>query len=301
MKSEISGEDKRRIVELEQEIFRLRQEIESFKRMEGKTVSEIRQLEEFKESVVNNRTIGVAILDRKGYHTFVNPAFSSIMGFAQEELIGAPWQTYVIPGQEVLAREMLSRSVSDKVDYLKPAEIDLRHKDGRRISVLSSSRFLYHNEEYTGTMVIFIDITNRKRTENVLSVLYEISRAVSSTGNLNELFHSIHRSLGRIVDVSNFAIAVYDKESDSIHFPYFQDEKRTYYDPISEASTSGSANGNVIRTKKNSYRKRATGKRDVSVLKGPDPGIVSGGLDRCASHCGGRGDRDSVCKELYKR
>ena len=64
----------------------------------------------------------------------------------------------------------------------------------------------------------------RRKSEETNKVLFEISNAVNTTRNLNELYASIHLSLGRIIDVTNFFIALYDKDTDNVIFPYFVDE-----------------------------------------------------------------------------
>ncbi len=64
----------------------------------------------------------------------------------------------------------------------------------------------------------------RIKSEETNKVLFEISNAVNTTRNLNELYASIHLSLGRIIDVTNFFIALYDKDADNVIFPYFVDE-----------------------------------------------------------------------------
>jgi len=64
----------------------------------------------------------------------------------------------------------------------------------------------------------------RKKSEETNKVLFEISNAINTTRNLYELYESIHRSLERIIDVTNFYIARYDKKTNLISFPYYVDE-----------------------------------------------------------------------------
>ncbi len=63
-----------------------------------------------------------------------------------------------------------------------------------------------------------------KESEEINQVLFKISNAVNTTRNLDELYASIHKSLGRIIDVTNFYIALYDQRTDSATFPYYVDE-----------------------------------------------------------------------------
>jgi PAS domain S-box-containing protein len=63
----------------------------------------------------------------------------------------------------------------------------------------------------------------RKRAELAQSTLYKIAMAATQAKSLNELFKSIHKHLGELVDTTNFYIALHEKD-DMFSFPYFVDE-----------------------------------------------------------------------------
>ncbi|MCF6332939.1 MAG: ATP-binding protein, partial [Draconibacterium sp.] len=65
------------------------------------------------------------------------------------------------------------------------------------------------------------DITERKKAEEIQKVLYNISNAVIATENLEELIGRVQIELGKIIDATNFHIALYDEKSDSISVPFF--------------------------------------------------------------------------------
>jgi PAS domain S-box-containing protein len=71
---------------------------------------------------------------------------------------------------------------------------------------------------------IIFDITKQKRTENTQKVLYQISNAVNTIDNLNELFSKIRNYLNQIIDTTNFYIALYNENTDTITLPYSVDE-----------------------------------------------------------------------------
>jgi len=75
-----------------------------------------------------------------------------------------------------------------------------------------------------------------RRAEDVNTVLFEISNAVNTTFNLDDLFTSIHTSLSKIIDVTNFYISEYDRENDLIIFPFYQDETGDSFDLIQNIS-----------------------------------------------------------------
>jgi len=70
------------------------------------------------------------------------------------------------------------------------------------------------------------DITARRQADKVQSVLFQISQAVHSSGGLAELLEAIHYQLGRLIDTTNFYVALYDEGSDTYSFPYLVDEYR---------------------------------------------------------------------------
>ena len=72
------------------------------------------------------------------------------------------------------------------------------------------------------------DITERKKAERVRSILFNISNAVNSTENLQQLVSFIQAELGTIIDTTNFFIALYDEESETLSLPFFTDEYDVY-------------------------------------------------------------------------
>jgi len=86
--------------------------------------------------------------------------------------------------------------------------------------------------------------------EKTMEVLFEISDAVNRTFDLSELYLVIHKSLGKILNVDNFYIAIVDKEKDSISFPYWVDEKDESQGEIKKFSNTASLTGRVITAKK---------------------------------------------------
>ena len=65
--------------------------------------------------------------------------------------------------------------------------------------------------------------------------VYRISEAARTVRGLPELFRSIHDSLGEVLPARNFYIALVDRKSGLLSFPYFADER----DPTPEAKPLG--------------------------------------------------------------
>ena len=90
------------------------------------------------------------------------------------------------------------------------------------------------------------DITERVKKEELESVLYNISKAALTIDDFNEFSIFIKNELHKIIDTTNFYIALYHKKSDRITLPYVVDEK----DTTTEFSAEKSLTGHVIKTAK---------------------------------------------------
>ena len=90
----------------------------------------------------------------------------------------------------------------------------------------------------------------RERAETVNRALLDIANAVVTTRDLDELYRTIHRTLGRIVDVANFFIAIYDPERRSIVFPYWRDEVDDAFPEVADFTETGSLTGEVIMARR---------------------------------------------------
>ncbi len=101
------------------------------------------------------------------------------------------------------------------------------------------------------------EIGERKRAEQITRTLFSISNAVNTTKDLTELYASIHRILGEIIDLKNFFIALYHKEVGRITFPYFVDKfdsEIVYADQFREKT---SLTGEVILANKPVFLNKA--------------------------------------------
>ena len=89
--------------------------------------------------------------------------------------------------------------------------------------------------------------TERKRSEQVQSAIYRISEAAQSTQNLDELFHSIHAIIAKLMPAKNFYITLYDESADLFTIPYLADEYDDDWPPYKPGKGLGAY---VMRTGK---------------------------------------------------
>jgi two-component system, cell cycle sensor histidine kinase and response regulator CckA len=89
-----------------------------------------------------------------------------------------------------------------------------------------------------------------QHAEKINETLFEISNAVNTTLNLEDLYRSIHGSLARIIDVTNFFIAIVDMKKRTLHFPYHVDTTDDDFVQITDFDTDSSLTGLVVLQRK---------------------------------------------------
>ncbi len=125
-------------------------------------------------------------------------------------------------------------------------EVAYPNASGKLTWVEVNTSAIYSEGKITGLFGISRNITNRKRAEAIQKVMANISNATNTSDDLFELFKSIQYHLGKIIDTTNFFIALYEKETDLITLPYFKDE----VDQIKSLPAGKSFTSNVIRNNK---------------------------------------------------
>ncbi len=103
---------------------------------------------------------------------------------------------------------------------------------------------LFHLTEYLSALALQNIqqaklIATSKRDELVLSVLFNISNAAIVSQDEHELIQSVQLELSRLLDTSNFFVALLNKEKNELYSPYFKDEKETFQNWGVENSVTG--------------------------------------------------------------
>ncbi len=190
------------------------------------TIERKRVEESLKESIAQYRYLfdsmpnGYYLSTHDGYYVDANPAFIRMLGYDSLDDL----KTVHIP-THIYVSESERKGLCENSEFTDQTEI-YRHKrkDGQIIWIEDNARYI---RDSNGTVLfhqgVCKDITDRKRAEEINSVLFEISNAVNTTEDLEDLYASIHKSLGRIIDLTNFHISLYDRKQDVLTFVYWVD------------------------------------------------------------------------------
>jgi PAS domain S-box-containing protein len=127
--------------------------------------TDLRQLKEFNEDIIQSMGEGIVVQDRLGRFTFANPAAAAMLGYTPSELLGEPWTKVVPLDQHAIVQEVdAQREAGGSSRY----ELEFVRKDGRRLPALVSGNPRFEDGRFVGMLAVFADISDRKRAEEAL-------------------------------------------------------------------------------------------------------------------------------------
>jgi PAS domain S-box-containing protein len=175
-------------------------------------LSDVTELKEAEESLrkseqkfrmlVETMNEGLGVQDEHGIVTYVNDKLCEMLGYAREEFLGMP-SVDLLSGTDcdrftsgMKAMRVLSRRTS--------TEINLKAKDGSRVSTITSSSPIYDTDgRYKGVIAAITDITRRKQMEEALleserQLRYLSSQLLEVQENERKRFaNEIHDGIGQ--------------------------------------------------------------------------------------------------------
>jgi PAS domain S-box-containing protein len=169
--------------------------------------------------------IGVYRTSPDGRVLMANPALLRMLGYVSlEELSSRNLSQEFEP--EYLRSEF--RQTLERDGEVIGLESTWKRKDGSSFYARENARAI---RDESGVILYFEgtveDVTSRRRVEEECRALLEIVQGLNATYDLDELFSLIHRAVGRVLYAENFLIALYNPETEFLHFEFFVDK----YDP----------------------------------------------------------------------
>lgn len=81
------------------------------------------------------------------------------------------------------------------------------------------------------THALQLEIEERQRTQRLQETLYRIAELSNTATDLDAFHAAVHRVVGEFMDAKNFYIALLDDSGESLHFPYFVDQRNPWPAP----------------------------------------------------------------------
>ncbi|MBN1316829.1 MAG: response regulator, partial [Anaerolineales bacterium] len=124
--------------------------------------AETDELRVFNENIVQSMEEGILLEDENCLVTFVNPKVVDLVGIPSDQLIGNP-APIIIPQQHKTKIEGASAQITRGLASRFEAELETNSE--KRIPVIVSTQPLYSADNFSGTLYVLTDITERKQEE----------------------------------------------------------------------------------------------------------------------------------------
>ncbi|MBU7019052.1 MAG: PAS domain S-box protein [Theionarchaea archaeon] len=186
---------------------------------ERRMEQELLDSEEKYKHIAENSIDGVGMA-QDGKIIYINDAYCTMFGYRRDELMGESLLKVVSPEDRPLIEERARKRIKGEKVPNSYEFIGMK-KDGTRlfVEVSSSEAFVYRNK--STIFSILRDITERKQGEMQLKNVYEASRLITSTIDVERIFEFISESIQKLVGFDNFIIYLCSK-TEKLNPVYFR-------------------------------------------------------------------------------
>jgi PAS domain S-box-containing protein len=202
------------------------------------------------ESIFNSVSEAIYVIDEEGCFIDVNRGAEIMYGYTKDEMTSKTPAAVSAAGLNDLdALERILREVSE-TGISQSIEFWGVRKNGEAFP----KEVMINKGTYFGKKCIIAtarDITRRKATEASQKIQYNIARAIYNAGNIEDLLEIVRKELGSLFDTSNFFVAIYMPETDTLRPLIFRDEN----DGFEEWDANQSFSGQVVKTGKTIFLK----------------------------------------------
>ncbi len=195
------------------------------------------------EQLFQNSPDALVILDSEFRIQSVNDQFQQTFGYSRQEILGKTIDGLVFPPDRAAEAQWIAQCLQRGEPIT--LETQRRSKDGSLFDVFVSAGSFIDEGRIPAFYAIYRDISERKRAEALSSALYRIAEKGSATQDLQQFFAAIHGIVDELMPARNFAVAIYDPESQVLTHPYFVDEQEAASTP---AKLGPSLTEYVLRT-----------------------------------------------------
>ena len=161
----------------------------------------------------------VSITD--GTYRDVNQSFLETSGYRREEVIGRTSLDLGIFADLAERERLVADILAQGHVYGRP--MSFRGKGGAIRHFLISVRVAQvAGQDYY--LASLLDITEQKRADSIREAAYRISEAAQNVTSFEAFFARAHEIVGTLISARNFYVALLDRETGTLAFPYFADE-----------------------------------------------------------------------------
>jgi PAS domain S-box-containing protein len=196
------------------------------------------------EHLIDAAPEGIVLTDFDGRILRINKGFTKIFGYDAKEVENRMVDDLVVP--EELKEEAIRIDEITMANGTQALETIRRDKYGNRINVSLIASSVISDDKTIAFLGIYRDITSEVKGRLMQEIQYNISTVALQDSDIFDIYPTIVHEIGKLWNVNNFFIALYNSEKDTLTFPFFADER----DHFQETAAKNTLTGWVIKNNK---------------------------------------------------
>jgi PAS domain S-box-containing protein len=140
--------------------------------------NELRASEERFRALVQHSADGISVVDEAARIRWDSPGITAVLGYVDDERVGADGMDYVHPDQVALAQSVLGELMSSP-GSTRGLEVQVRHRDGHWLWCDVTVQNLLHEPAVGGLVVNISDVTARHQAQEIQQQLAAIVESSS--------------------------------------------------------------------------------------------------------------------------
>src|SRR5215470_2792290 len=164
--------------------------------------------------LIRANPLAILVVDAHDRVQMVNPAFETLFGYREAELVGHPIDAFIVP--HTLATEAAALSRSGFEGRAARSITQRRRKDGSLVDVELTVVPLATTAHAIGAYGIFRDMTEQKRAERHLRAQYAVIEALANSSTIEAAAAWVLRAVAEAVDWQVGAMWIVDKTADRL-------------------------------------------------------------------------------------
>ncbi len=196
------------------------------------------------EHLIDAAPEAIVLTDYDGQIMRVNKGFTKLFGYGAEEVQNRMIDDLIVPDE--LKDEAVKVDEVALTQGTEAIETVRRDKRGDKINVSLIASSVVSGDKTIAFLGIYRDISREIKSRLMQEIQYNISTVALQDSDIFDIYPTIVKEISKLWNVNNFFIALYNREKDTLNFPFFADER----DHFKETDAKNTLTGWVIKNNK---------------------------------------------------
>ncbi|MEI6433475.1 MAG: response regulator [Bacteroidota bacterium] len=190
--------------------------------------------------LIENSPDAITLIGQDGAFRYISNSALRMFGYSPEDLTSVPLSPAELTHPDDLHFVLvLLTDLQQNPEKVITCRYRFRHKNQTWRWIESTFTNLFAEPAVEAIVINFHDITERKRSEKIQNVLYTIAKAAVTNLNIEEFLTVTREQLSLLLDTTNFFVAFYREETQTLRRAIWIDENDKYEEWKAENSLSG--------------------------------------------------------------